>query len=877
MKKIARLLTLVLVASLFSSMTGVSPANAEPGTLTENFGSTSLDNPQNWVATASGNTGVHPCLTALKNSEPEITLAGGTLAGCKENPDDVDGAGALILTTNGAGQTATMLYNSPLPSAAGLDISFYQAQWGGTGADGISFFVKDGNKDDLTTGLAGGGLGYKGIPGALFGIGFDSFGNWLNISGSSDEACPDPAVTPKSLAIRGPDTSDAKDGSKGFCVLPGGSAGSIGAEYFGSGPDTRLDAARPVRVVVDPTTDDAPQIRVYMWKSGDLFQDETTAPIQLVVDQPAEYKDAEFIKFGFSASTGGANNNHAVWGLQIAPISTEMSPTLYVVPQDAIVRAGEEAVYTYKFYSDEDKTIEIPSSQLTFTGSLCGSDYLSSTNYQTFPTPLEISCDGAIVALYNTVVTETAILTVVQGTPAIAPLTQEVTTNVGTPITATAVYVSRNFKYAADIVYSVAPALPLGLSINPSTGVISGTPTGAPETNTFTVTATSNVGNLVETASATLVIKIEPAKTFEYSIMYDKGSGTSGTLATQSGTGTSVTLSAFSTSNMVKTGSTFSGWLGSDGNTYSDAQALTFNTPLMLTLTAQWLADPIPVEITYPYAISYDANGGTGTMSGQTGTGNSAKLLANAFTRTGFTFAGWEDDAGNVYTDQQLISITAPTSLALHAQWKADPKPIEVTYPYAITFDANGGTGIMAGQAGIANNVKIAANKFTKAKSLFNGWKDDAGISYVDGQNITLTAVTTLVLHAQWITNDLGIDDVKCLGNFAASCALKPGALQPVSFKTNSNLLSPKSIAILKKWKLQNAKSVFVYGYASKDGSKALNDRLTAKRASEVGAWLKKNWPNLKIQTKGLGTKVNVLCKKFDNKCAMIKIVSLKK
>jgi hypothetical protein len=873
MKKTARILILALMASLFSGIVAVAPASAEPGTLTENFGSTSLANPDNWVATATGNTGIHPCLTALKSTEPVITLAGGTLAGCNETPD-VDGEGALVLTTNGAGQTATMLYNSPLPSAAGLDISFYQSQWGGTGADGISFFVKDGNKDDLTTGSAGGGLGYKGIPGALFGVGFDSFGNWLNISGSSDEACPDPAVTPKSLAIRGPDTSDAKDGSQGFCVLPGGSAGSIGAEYFGSGPDTRLDAARPVRVVVDPTTDDAPQIRVYMWKSGDLFQDETTAPIQLVVDQPAEYKDAEFIKFGFSASTGGANDNHAVWGLQIAPISTELSPTLYVVPQDATVRAGEEAVYTYKFYSDEDKTIEIPSSQLTYSDPLCGSDYLPVTDYSTFPTSLEITCDAATVALYNTVVTETAILTVVRGTPAIAPLTQEVTTNVGTPITATAVFVSRNFMYAADIVYTVAPALPQGLSIDARTGVISGTPTGAPEVQTFIVTATSNVGTLIESASATVVIKIEAAKTFAYTISYDKGTGTAGTLASQSGTGTSVTLSAFSTSDMVNPGSTFNGWLGSDGMTYSDAQTLNFSATLALTLTAQWKADPKPIEVTYPYAISYDANGGTGTMAGQTGTGTSVKLLANAFTRTGFTFAGWKDDAGTIYADQQVLQLKTSTSLALHAQWVAGAVAV---YPFAISFDANGGTGIMAGQVGIASTLKISANKFVKAKSLFNGWKDDAGVAYVDGQSITLLAATTLVLHAQWIANDLGIDDVKCLGNFAASCALKPGALQPVSFKTNSNLLSPKSISILKKWKLQNAKSVFIYGYASKDGSKALNDRLTAKRASEVGAWLKKNWPNLKIQTKGLGTKVNVLCKKFDNKCAMIKIVSLKK
>ncbi|CAB5042932.1 unannotated protein [freshwater metagenome] len=101
--------------------------------------------------------------------------------------------------------------------------------------------------------------------------------------------------------------------------------------------------------------------------------------------------------------------------------------------------------------------------------------------------------------------------------------------------------------------------------------------------------------------------------------------------------------------------------------------------------------------------------------------------------------------------------------------------------------------------------------------------------------------------------------------------------MQPVSFQLASNVLSAKSIKTLKAWKLQNAKQVIIYGYASPEGSKALNDKLTKKRAAEVGAWLKKTWPNLSIKTMGLGTTFNRLCKPFKNRCAMIKIVSVKK
>ena len=1317
MKKTARILVIAVLASLLNTVVAVVPVQAAPGKLTEDFTTASLINPSNWVASSTGTSAPHPCLTALNSSSPAISLSQSTsIPGCSTTPD-TNGTGALYLTTNDNNQAATILYNQALKTAGGLDISFFQAQYGGDGADGISFFVKDGAKTDLTVGKPGGNLGYKGIPGALFGIGFDSYGNWMN-QGYYDGACTNNILggVPKALAIRGPDTSVNKDGTSGFCILPGGFVapnGAIGPDYFGKNLDTRASAARPVRILVDPSTNNNPKIRVYMWKSGSLDQDVTTAPIALTVDQPEEYKTAQSFKFGFSSSTGGAKDIHAIWGLDIAPLVSELSPTVYVVPDNATVQAGQAAAYTYKFYSDAAKTVEIGANTLSYPANMCSSSYTLNTNY---PASLPITCTGA-VAMYNTITTDTATLTVVRGTPSIAPATNTITGNSGTSITTTTAYTARNFLYPQYLRYAISPALPTGLVFTLATGVISGTTTVV-GTTTHTVTATA----VSETATATVTITIGAPLTYAYSVTYDKGTGTAGTLAAQTGNGTTVTLSAFSTSTMIKPGYTFSGWLGSNSTNYTDAQILTFTSALTVTLTAQWTANPsrtvtynagtgtgtvptqadvlqgatfsvangstltnpgytfsgwkdetrtayaaastytvaasnivltaqwtanplrtitynagtgtgtvptqvdvlqgatfivavgttltkpgytfngwkdetgtayvagstytvaasnvvltaqwtanaartvtynagtgtgtvptqadvlqgatfivavgtgltkpgytfngwkdetataylagatftvaatnviltaqwtanplrtitynagtgtgtVPTqvdvlqgatfivavgtgltkpgytfngwkdatdtayaaaatytagagnviltaqwsatsqsvtyiangatgtaptqvnvltagtftvaaastltkagstftgwkdangidysagsvftmgitnvtltaqwqvntyvyaiayeanggigtmpgqtgsgttvktfintftkagykfvgwkddagvaykdgqeiqltastslvlraqweEITFPYAITFDANGGAGTMAGQTGNGSSLKLATNTFTRTAFTFAGWKDDAGSIYADQQALVLAASTSLLLRAQWV--PGTVAV-YPFAITFDANGGVGVMPGQVGIASTVILLVNKFTRAGYLFNGWKDDAGVSYVDAESITLKATTSLILRAQWIKNDLGIDNIKCLGNFAKSCALKPGAAQPVSFKTNSNQLSPKSIAILKKWKLQNAKSVVIYGYASKAGSKALNDKLTAKRAAEVGAWVKKNWPNLTIKTKGLGTRVNSLCKAFDNKCAMITIVSLNK
>jgi outer membrane protein OmpA-like peptidoglycan-associated protein len=128
------------------------------------------------------------------------------------------------------------------------------------------------------------------------------------------------------------------------------------------------------------------------------------------------------------------------------------------------------------------------------------------------------------------------------------------------------------------------------------------------------------------------------------------------------------------------------------------------------------------------------------------------------------------------------------------------------------------------------------------------------------------------------LCKEIGIcGDLTCLGTFDKACSMDKGAAQPVSFKVGSNALSPKSIKVLKSWKLEKAKSVIIYGYASKAGTKALNAKLTKKRAAEVGAWVKKNWPNLTVKSVGLGTITNRLCKPYDNKCAIIKITALKK
>ena len=146
------------------------------------------------------------------------------------------------------------------------------------------------------------------------------------------------------------------------------------------------------------------------------------------------------------------------------------------------------------------------------------------------------------------------------------------------------------------------------------------------------------------------------------------------------------------------------------------------------------------------YTITFDANGGSGIIRPQTMVASVAQAIAaNTFTRTGYEFTGWNTDpdgeSGTAYTDGQ--SITPTGDLTLYAQWRQ---------VFTITFDANGGIGTMEPQtfsAGVAQ--AISTNTFTKDDYAFASWNtaaDGSGISYTDGQSITISG--NMTLYAQW-------------------------------------------------------------------------------------------------------------------------------
>ncbi len=215
-------------------------------------------------------------------------------------------------------------------------------------------------------------------------------------------------------------------------------------------------------------------------------------------------------------------------------------------------------------------------------------------------------------------------------------------------------------------------------------------------------------------------------------------------------------LAGLQKSDGTDDGYNWTGWSGTWN--YVDGQYGIANKTLKLY--ARWTPKS--------YTISYNSNGGTGTMTSDTvSTGGKATIKSNTFAKTGYTFAGWTTKSNGTddgygwtgwsgtwnYVDGQYG--IANKTLKLYARWT--PKS------YTISYNSNGGTGTMTSDTvSTGGKATIKSNTFAKTGYKFVGWTTksdgtDDGYNwtgwsgtwnYVDGQYGI--ANKTLKLYARW-------------------------------------------------------------------------------------------------------------------------------
>lgn len=217
-----------------------------------------------------------------------------------------------------------------------------------------------------------------------------------------------------------------------------------------------------------------------------------------------------------------------------------------------------------------------------------------------------------------------------------------------------------------------------------------------------------------------------------------------------------------------RTGYTFTGWnteVGGTGTSYADGAAvvpdLTSTANATVSLFAQWLANS--------YNVTYDGNGSDGgTMSDQAFTYDDAgqSLAANAFSRTGYTFTGWNtalDGSGQAYADGAVkpnVSAIDGDTATLYAQWTANT--------YDIAFNGNGSeSGSMdpietVWDAAVA--VVAPDSSYVRTGYDFVGWNtqaDGGGAAFAVGDDLRNIEPgdlgQTVVLYAQWQATEYSI------------------------------------------------------------------------------------------------------------------------
>ena len=230
-----------------------------------------------------------------------------------------------------------------------------------------------------------------------------------------------------------------------------------------------------------------------------------------------------------------------------------------------------------------------------------------------------------------------------------------------------------------------------------------------------------------------------PAYTVTFA--YNDGTTADTTVAIACGTA----IGAGAIPQPTRTGYTFGGWFAGDTALTADT-VIAANT----TYTAAWTANT--------YTVQYLPNGGTGEMAAQTFTYDAEQALtANAFTRAGYDFRGWNTSASGSsvqYTDGAAVKNLSAENNAvvkLYAVWAG--QPVQVTVNRNDGSEPTVRTGVVGYnynyiyEKGSARYNQIPDP--TRTGYIFLGWFD----APEGGERVTQDTVFTepeITLYAHW-------------------------------------------------------------------------------------------------------------------------------
>lgn len=156
------------------------------------------------------------------------------------------------------------------------------------------------------------------------------------------------------------------------------------------------------------------------------------------------------------------------------------------------------------------------------------------------------------------------------------------------------------------------------------------------------------------------------------------------------------------------------------------------------------------------YTLSYNGNGGSGSMTNETACyTNVFNLASNRFAKTGYSFGGWTNETITAaLADQSSVSgavfgVTYTNKTAtLYAKWTPN------SYRVKFNKNADDAAGSMSDQPftyDVAQN--LSSNGFSRAGYVFSGWTNATGTVYADQasvKNLASENGAEIELFAKW-------------------------------------------------------------------------------------------------------------------------------
>ena len=162
------------------------------------------------------------------------------------------------------------------------------------------------------------------------------------------------------------------------------------------------------------------------------------------------------------------------------------------------------------------------------------------------------------------------------------------------------------------------------------------------------------------------------------------------------------------------------------------------------------------------YTVSFNSNGGSGSMSSFELEGTSYKVPECTFTYSGYHFIYWklnDANSGNIYyVGDRIQNITG--NITLYANWESDS-----AQSFTVYFEGNGGSGTMANATTLGSTYKTpTTSTFTKEDYYLKEWAlgSVGGDRYQKGQTI-YNITSNITLYAKWEVEDPYYDGCESL------------------------------------------------------------------------------------------------------------------